>query len=258
MKEIERIELFGLPILNITLNEAAKYIVDSVAEKRRLSVCFLNAHCVNVAESDADYRGALNAASLIFADGIGVRIAASLSGADLKDNVNGTDLFPLICNECAEKSLKIALLGAKPGIADLCGKRMEDATPGLSVVWTHDGYFNREDSGKIIAAINESEADVLFVAMGVPGQDVWIKDNFSKLKPSVSLGVGALFDFYSGTISRAPYLIRIIHLEWLYRLAIEPRRMFSRYVIGNPVFLSRVLASRIHGRSYLRSNPLGK
>jgi len=136
------------------------------------------------------------------------------------------------------------MLGAAPGVAAKCAEAMCRKYPGLRVAWVQHGYLAPEEEASQIEELNRSGAKLLLVAKGVPGQELWIARNAGRLAAPVLLGVGALFDFYSGTIRRAPALLRALHVEWLYRLALEPRRMFSRYVLGNPVFMARALLWR--------------
>jgi N-acetylglucosaminyldiphosphoundecaprenol N-acetyl-beta-D-mannosaminyltransferase len=111
---------------------------------------------------------------------------------------------------------------------------------GLKIAGTHSGYFAASEESALIAKINRSGAAILLVGLGAPRQDMWIADNLWRLSPPVKIGVGGLFDFYSDRISRAPQWMREIGLEWLWRLIMEPRRMWRRYVVGNPLFLFRV------------------
>lgn len=245
------IRLFGLPIRNVTLAQAAATLVDSARARQRRRVFFVNAHCINVAARDSAYLGVLQAADLLYADGSGMRLAARLAGQPLVDNVNGTDLFPVLCERAAAAGVPVALLGARPGIAERCGANMMRRFPGLRVVWTHHGYLSGQDEAEIIRAVNASGAALLFVAMGVPVQEKWIMRHAPDLFAPVVLGVGALFDFYSGEISRAPAVVRRLGMEWAYRLVLEPRRMFARYVLGNPLFLGRALLRRARGRRVL-------
>jgi exopolysaccharide biosynthesis WecB/TagA/CpsF family protein len=112
-------------------------------------------------------------------------------------------------------------------------------------VWVEDGYRSSEEEGARLPELNASGAKMLLVAKGVPSQEHWIAANAARLTAPVILGVGALFDFYSGTIPRAPQLVRKLRIEWLYRLLHEPRRLFRRYVLGNPEFIARVLLRRL-------------
>ena len=239
-----KIQLFGLRLSDVTLREAAVSAVNRAIEGPKLQIFFVNAHCINIAAKNESYNSILKNSELLYADGVGMAIAARICGKHLRNNVNGTDLFPLICEEAARQNVSIALLGAKPGIADACAERMRAKYPDLSIAWSHHGYDTRNDDPEIINAINSSGARILFVGKGVPAQELWIMDNMPVIEAPVILGVGALFDFYSGSIERAPLIMRKMKLEWLFRLLIEPRRMFKRYVIGNPAFLIRAIRWR--------------
>lgn len=249
---MNQISLFGLDIADTTLADASRGLVCNARAGVRDKVYFVNAHCINTAAVNASYFSVLRNGGILFADGSGMRLAASLAGFLLKDNVNGTDLFPLICRDAAVAGVKLALLGAQPGVAQRCANNMKDQFPDLSIVWTHDGYFSPDNEADIINAINNSGAQILFVAMGVPMQEFWIARNADKLDVPVLLGVGALFDFYSGNMPRAPQRMRQLGLEWLFRFIMEPRRMFVRYIVGNPVFIIRVLWRRLLGQKNLR------
>lgn len=236
--------VLGIEIDNTTLESAVYELVRRASERVATNVAFVNAHCLNVAEADADYRLAVASADLVFADGIGVRLAGWLTGQPIHDNVNGTDLFPRLARACAERRLSIFLLGAAPGVADEVARRMQEAVPGLRIAGVRDGFFAASEAGTVIEDINASGADVLLVAMGVPLQETWIAEHAAELSVPVRIGVGGLFDFYSGNIPRAPLAWRRAGLEWVWRLCQEPGRMWRRYLLGNPLFLWRVLRSR--------------
>jgi len=254
---MNHISLFGLDIQDPTLADASASIVGYAKLGMRRKVYFVNAHCVNIAAVNAQYLSALQDEEVwLFADGSGMRLASRLAGFVLKDNVNGTDLFPIICRDATNSGTKLALLGARPGIAQRCADNMRNQFPDLKFVWIHDGYFGLDDEVNMIKSINDSGAQILFVAMGVPQQELWIARNVDRLRVPVMLGVGALLDFYSGTIPRAPQRVRQLGLEWLFRFIIEPRRMFFRYIVGNPVFIIRALWRRFRGQKYLQKAPL--
>jgi len=241
------IRVMGLPFLDCSLDDATSLITEAALAKRQQNIFFVNAHCVNVAARDDEYRNILCDEEFLFADGAGMELAALIEGQKLNHNVNGTDLFPVICAAAAAKGIRVALLGASPGIAQACADNMTQELPGLEIVSVHDGYLQADDERLAIDAINASGADILFVAKGVPMQEHWIRVHRSKLQTPVILGVGALFDFYSGAVPRAPKLWRRLRAEWAYRLLREPRRMFRRYILGNPEFLLRALWMRVSG-----------
>ena len=253
---MNHISLFGLNIDDKTLADASASIVCDAKLGVRQKVYFVNAHCINVAATNIKYLSVLQDGALLYADGSGMRLASKLAGFSLKDNVNGTDLFPLVCRDAANSGIKLALLGARPGIAQRCADNMRNQFPNLEFVWIHDGYFSLDDEVNMINTINESGAQILFVAMGVPKQELWIARNVDRLRVPILLGVGALLDFYSDTMPRAPRRVRQLGLEWLFRLIIEPRRMFVRYVVGNPIFIIRTLWRRFRGQKYLQEAPL--
>lgn len=249
--------LLGLRFTNVTLEEAAEKLTDDAVAGRPRRAFFVNAHCFNVACHDGAYFDALSRADHLFADGVGMAIAARLWGIRFRDNVNGTDLFPILCEKAAAKNLAVALLGARPGIAERCARRMEARYPGLRIVWTHHGFYSPQEEERIVHGLNRSGARILLVAKGVPLQELWISGRAARLAVPVLAGVGALFDFYSGAVPRCPWFLRLLRLEWLFRLITEPRRLFRRYVLGNPLFLYRVARYRLIERMASRPSDEG-
>ena len=257
MQEQGVAELFGLPIVGTaTLEEAACVLVKDSLNGVKRQVFFVNAHCVNVAAQNPKYSDVLQQADYLYADGSGMRIAAQLAGESLRDNLNGTDLFPLLCEAAVQAKVKIALIGAKPGVAKRCAAQMRERYPGLLIEPIHHGYYKPSDEQELIERLNSSGASILLVAKGVPQQELWISSNAHRIDIPVLIGVGALFDFFSGDVPRAPLALRKVGLEWVHRLKNEPRRLFTRYVFGNPLFLSRVLFLRLQGRRVLCSQSL--
>lgn len=244
----DTIELFGVRILNLRMEQAVEKVVSALRGARPVHVCFVNAHCVNLARSRPKYQNTLEHADLVFADGIGLKIAGMLLGQRVAHNVNGTDLFPRICPKLAELGTRVFLLGGRSGVAERVGVWMESRFPGIRVCGTQDGYFQPTDDQEVTRRIAEARSDLLLVAMGAPKQDMWIREHLTSTGASVALGVGGLFDFYSGNIRRAPQWMRDVGLEWVFRLWQEPRRMWKRYIVGNTLFLSRVLRARYAGR----------
>ncbi|HEY5141223.1 MAG TPA: WecB/TagA/CpsF family glycosyltransferase, partial [Methylococcales bacterium] len=144
----------------------------------------------------------------------------------------------------AQGGYSLFLLGGLPGIAELTAQAMQQRYPDLLIAGSHDGYFTSEQESKVIATINNSGAAILLIGFGVPKQELWLARHREQLQPTVCLGIGGLFDYYSGRIPRAPVWLREIGLEWTWRLIQEPGRMWKRYLIGNPLFLYRVWLQR--------------
>jgi N-acetylglucosaminyldiphosphoundecaprenol N-acetyl-beta-D-mannosaminyltransferase len=189
----------------------------------------------------------LHKSPFVLPDGVGIAIAARIWGSKICNNLNGTDLFPELCRRAAATGISIAFLGGRQGIAAECARLMVARYPGLQIVWVGHGYLSPAEEAQLIPELNASGASLLFVAKGVPTQEIWIRDNAPNLDIPILIGVGALFDFYSGAMPRAPAFLRKLRLEWLFRLFMEPARMFKRYVIGNPQFIIRTIRQRIVG-----------
>ncbi|MDY0287620.1 MAG: WecB/TagA/CpsF family glycosyltransferase [Sphaerochaeta sp.] len=230
--------LMDIPIDNVTMDQAIAMIWARMEEKTPSEMHFVNAHCINVAAKDPVYHEILKQSKAVFADGTGIRKAGEKLGHPIVDNVNGTDLFPLICTECKRTGKSVFLLGGKPGVAEKSAQWSRSHAQGDVIAGFHDGFFT--DADALIKEINASQADLLLVGMGVPRQEKWLHEHLGALTVPVVMGVGGLFDFYSGTISRSPLWMRRMGIEWVWRLMMEPRRMWKRYIIGNVAFLIRI------------------
>ena len=246
------IEIRGLRLLNLALDEAVAAIESAVLSRTPTRVAFVNADCVNIAARNPAYRDSLAGMDWVFVDGIGMRLAGRLLKQPVRDNVNGTDLFPLLCAALAAHGRSLYLLGGRPGVAEAAAHWAGANYPGLRIAGARDGYFPEADSHRVAATVRDSGADVLLVAMGVPLQESWIARHGESAGATVTLGVGGLFDYYSGRIPRAPAWMRRTGLEWLFRLVQEPRRLWRRYLLGNVVFLARIASDRLVRRA---SNP---
>jgi exopolysaccharide biosynthesis WecB/TagA/CpsF family protein len=238
---VPRASVFDLDIVNATTEEA----IDELLSPGRRRVHFVNAHCVNVMARDAAYGQALASADMLLPDGAGLEIAFSMTGQTLIENLNGTDFTPRLLQRAAAQGLSVFFFGGRPGVAEDAARTMQRRVPGLAVAGCRDGFDGAADAEAAIAAINASGADILLVAMGVPRQDTWLARYADRLAPRLCLGVGALLDFLAGRVARAPRLVRRARLEWGWRLAMEPRRMAGRYLIGNVTFLARAAAHAI-------------
>jgi N-acetylglucosaminyldiphosphoundecaprenol N-acetyl-beta-D-mannosaminyltransferase len=235
------INIFDVHTLNITMQQALDLIAEAVQKADQRKMYFVNADCLNKAYLNDEYHKILNSTKYIFGDGSGVKMASQMVGNPIVDNVNGTDMLPLLCLQCVEKGHSLFLLGAKPGVAEAMKKNMENKFPGIKIKGTRNGYFDKEkENDSVVEQINNSKADILLVAFGAPFQEKWIHENAEKLHCKALIGVGGLFDFFSGNMPRAPLCMRKLGIEWVFRLYKEPGRMWRRYIIGNPLFIRRV------------------
>jgi N-acetylglucosaminyldiphosphoundecaprenol N-acetyl-beta-D-mannosaminyltransferase len=243
----ESVSLFGVILKNVSMQEALNsimaHIKSGVASTKTAHVSFVNADCVNKYVADAEYQRVLQRCEHVFADGVGVRLAARWHRAQLKSNVNGTDLFPLLCRRLASDKKRVFLYGGHHSVVKMVARNLTREFPGISVAGYQDGYSQQDDPEFVCDQINQSQADIVFVALGAPLQEKWIDENQHRLKASLAMGVGGLFDFYSGQVSRAPEWVRELSLEWVWRLMVQPKDKAKRYLIGNPLFLMRVFRS---------------
>jgi N-acetylglucosaminyldiphosphoundecaprenol N-acetyl-beta-D-mannosaminyltransferase len=236
--------ILGIRINNLTMAEALDYIMESLNSDEPKQVCFVNADCVNIAYKDPSYLEVLQRSDLCLADGIGLKLAGKILGKEIAQNLCGTDMFPRLCERISGKDTRLFLLGARPEVVEGVVRWISDHYPKVKVCGHQHGYFLTNEESAMIRRIKDSRADLLLVAFGVPKQDSWISQHLQETGVNVAMGVGGLFDFYSGRIPRAPLWMREIGMEWLYRLIQEPGRMWKRYLIGNGLFLWRVLRER--------------
>lgn len=236
----DKFTYLGVTIHNHTIDSALNSIHRSITSNSKSKYAFVNPDCLNKTFEDPSYKASLNQMDCVFADGSGLQLAARLLGDRIKANVNGTDLFPLLCKLCIENNHSLFLIGAREGIAEKVAKNMQQKYPGLKVAGVQHGYFSKEDEPGVIERVNASGADIVLVAFGAPRQELWMSANRESINAPVLMGVGGLFDFFSGRISRSPKMLQDLGLEWIWRLRQEPQRMWRRYILGNPLFLYRV------------------
>lgn len=241
----ELVRMMGITFNNVTMEEAISGILERARIPRPSQLCFVNADCVNIAYNDSDYKELLQSCGFVLADGIGLKLAGRILNSNIRQNVNGTDLFPLLCSALAGKDLGIYLLGGKPGVPEEVARWVAEHHPSVRVSGCRHGFFSAAETAGVTEDIRRSGASILLVALGVPKQEKWIRDHQRESGVNVAIGVGGLFDFYSGRIPRAPIWIRELGMEWFYRFAQEPRRMWRRYFVGNFVFLVRAIAERL-------------
>ena len=242
----EQQQIFGVRYSAISMSAAVDRIASACARHRNVSmhtVAFVNPDCLNKAYEDREYHFLLGQMDSVLPDGSGIRLASRLLGQGLKDNINGTDLFPVLCKRAAKDGLRLFLLGGKETVAARTAENMRDRFPELQIVGTADGYRDIHDS-TLIERINQTKPDIVLVGLGAPHQEDWILQNRDFLTAKVGIGVGGLFDYYSGNIKRAPVWIREIGLEWIWRILEEPAAKWRRYILGNPLFLLRVLKEK--------------
>jgi alpha-1,3-mannosyltransferase len=239
-------DVMGVAVTTATAAEVVADLDDRLIRGDRVKVAYLNAHTSNLAASDPGYAEVLRG-FIVLNDGAGLDLASRvLHGQRFLENLNGTDFTVRYLVETSH-TFRIFLLGAQPGVADIAAKAITRASPRHVIVGTRHGYFGADLPGEVASEIATSGADLVLVAMGNPVQERYIAEHFDERGCRIAFGVGALFDFLSGRVRRAPAWMRAARLEWVYRLLLEPRRLWHRYIVGNVRFVARVFASRHRG-----------
>ncbi|GAB4568447.1 MAG: WecB/TagA/CpsF family glycosyltransferase [Rhizobacter sp.] len=246
----DTLSVLGVPVTDVTMEHALSLLHGLLQQQpiRAHGIYFVNAHTLNTACDEPDYREVLQEADRVFGDGTGVRWAARLiHGTKLKDNVNGTDLVPLMFSRWADRGLRYYLLGNTPERIEQAAAYAQRAFPGWTLAGCHHGYLGPDDHAGVVEKINASGAHLLLVGMGNPKQERWIHNHRAQLKVPLCLATGGLFDYWVGDLVRAPLWVRRLGFEWLSLLIRQPHKA-RRYLIGNPLFLLRVARSRLSGQ----------
>ncbi|MBN2326375.1 MAG: exopolysaccharide biosynthesis polyprenyl glycosylphosphotransferase [Candidatus Omnitrophica bacterium] len=230
----------GIDIDSLTAAEFLQRIDEFVENGAPRQISYLNADCLNKCWSDRSYREAVIESDLVYADGMGVVWASRLFGHPLPERLNANDLLPQFCRRAEEKGHRIFLLGGENGIAEKAKDDLQSKYPNLQIVGCHKGYFTEEESEEVIQKIREVKPDILIVGMGAPKQELWIRRHLKELGVPVAWGVGGLLDYSAKGLRRAPVWMRKSGLEWFWRLCLEPRRLWRRYILGNILFTFRV------------------
>jgi N-acetylglucosaminyldiphosphoundecaprenol N-acetyl-beta-D-mannosaminyltransferase len=236
--------IFDIPIDLGPPVELLSTVARWAGEGRTRRVMYVNAHVVNRSRANPRLGDALRRADLVYCDGYGVRLAARALHRDVPHRMTGADWIWDLATLCELSGRSIYLLGSEPPTAQQAAARLRRFYPHLDVVGAHHGYFElgTPHAERVIEDIVERRPQIVLVGMSTPKQELWADRYADQLGGAVVWTVGALFDYVSGHTPRAPRWLADNGLEWIFRLAIEPRRMWRRYLIGNPVFLSRVLA----------------
>ena len=240
-----KVDVLGIGFDDIDLDRAVSQAIESIQNRdEKAYVVTPNPEIAWMARRDETLRNALNGASLVLPDGIGIIMVARILGTPLRcGRVPGIDFAAALLQEMAQCGISIFLLGAKPGIAERAALMLGEKYPGLKTAGEADGYFTDDDP--IIERINAAQPDVLFVCLGAGKQEIWISENLKRLDVRLCAGLGGCIDVFAGNAKRAPVFFQKLGLEWLYRLFREPRRI--KRMIKLPLFVLVLIWKRLFG-----------
>ena len=243
-----RFVLGKTPVDRVSMEYAAILVTEALLHRDShpaLTTVGPNAQLVTLAEKNEGFAEAMQAADLAVPDGISVVIASRILGVPIPERVTGGDLMNRLCAEAARYGFRVFLLGGLPGSAMMAAYNLRLRYPGLNICGTYCPPMGFEKDAaevqRIRDEVNAAAPDLLCVAFGAPKQEIWMQGNRDKLRVGAILPVGAAFDTLAGLRRRAPQWVQKIHLEWLFRLTMEPRRLWRRYLIGNTEFVLLVL-----------------
>ncbi|KMT22603.1 WecB/TagA/CpsF family glycosyltransferase [Clostridium cylindrosporum] len=230
----------GVEVSTYSMDEILLKLDNVILENKKTFIVAINPEKIMKAQDDNSLLELINSADLKIPDGSGVVLASRLSNGNIKSRVTGIDLMKNICIGASKKKYKIFLLGAKPEVARRASEKLKEEINDIQIVGVQDGYFKDEE--KVINEINDSGANILFVALGSPMQEKWITKNMDRLNCNIFMGVGGSFDVICGDINRAPVWMQKCGSEWVYRLIKEPRRISRVKVL--PMFILKTLSRR--------------
>jgi N-acetylglucosaminyldiphosphoundecaprenol N-acetyl-beta-D-mannosaminyltransferase len=246
---IPSIKLLRVRIHTLSLFELLNIVTQTILTGRKILIAYVNVHGINLAHKFPWFQQFLNTADIVFCDGFGVRWGARFLGLNISHRYTPPDWIPRLCQVCIQHDFSLFFLGGRPGVTDKSAARLKERFPSLQIVGVHHGYFDKAlssaENEAVIQRINASKPNILIIGFGMPLQERWLMENWERIEANVALTGGAVFDYISGELRRAPRWMTEHSLEWLGRLIIEPRRLWRRYLIGNMLFLWRVLKQRL-------------
>lgn len=211
------------------INEFTEIIKNNIQQNKKNFIVTLNSEGIVLSKENKDFFKAVKKANYICADGMGILLAFKLFKISAPPRITGIDLLLKLCELSVKKNFKIFLFGTKENILQKAKKNLLKNFTGLQIVGTQNGYYKESDIANIITKINTANPDILFVALGMPKQEIWIANNIDFLNAKVLIGIGGSFDVISGKFKRAPVFMQKLALEWFYRLMQDPKRVIRTF-----------------------------
>jgi N-acetylglucosaminyldiphosphoundecaprenol N-acetyl-beta-D-mannosaminyltransferase len=241
---MEMIRVLDIPVHCLDMAQAVARIESMLTESGLKCIMAVNPEKIIASRNNTELRSALESCDMLIPDGIGAVVGARMLGAKSIKRVAGADLMPNICAHAARNRLSIFVFGAAPGVADAAAANLKHLYPALMIAGTASGYFAPGEDRDIIERINQSGAQILFVGLGSPAQELWIQKNRSLLDVRLIQAVGGTIDVLAGRVARAPAILRAIHLEWLHRLVRQPSRALRQKAL--PQFAAALLRAKFN------------
>lgn len=252
----ERIQILGSPVSAINMDQACTAVMDALSARQKGYVCFGGVQLLSEAYEHADYRELLSRAFLVTPDGMPLVWLGRLQGKRHMSRVYGPDLMLRVCAESVSSGHTHFLYGGNPGVADDLRIELERRFPGIRIVGAHCPPFrplNSDEESALMDQVSRTKPDIIWVGLGSPKQDRFMRDYLPKLDTTLMFGVGAAFDFHTGRVRQAPGWMQRSGLEWFFRVCCEPRRLAKRYFRNNPLFVWRLIKEWLGGRTPIQA-----
>ncbi|WP_404455670.1 WecB/TagA/CpsF family glycosyltransferase [Virgibacillus necropolis] len=243
---MKQVTIMGVPFLHTDQESFVSLLNQHIQQRDKTFVVTANPEIVMKANENHNFMDLVHRATYVVADGIGVVKAAQLLNRPLPGRVTGYDTMVQLLEIANKKQYSVFLLGAQNETLNKATDNIANDYPGVNIVGSHDGFFDWENND-IAKNIAELKPDITFVALGVPRQEKWISENWSKFNQGVFIGVGGSFDVVAGTVQRAPIFWQKVNLEWLYRIAKQPSRW--KRALALPRFAIQIIKQKVKGSS---------
>lgn len=242
---MESINLLGVNIHSLTSNQLNVEIKKLIEVGDRHIVANVNINAMNIAYEEEWFRCFLNDAAINFCDGDGVRLGARMKGKNIMEKITYNRWIWEFAKFCEIHNFSFYLIGSEQDTIEKAAKVLKEKYPKLDIKGWRSGFFKDEkEINDSVLEINNAKPDIILMGMGMPHQEKWILNNSKNVDFKIALTGGAVFEYISGKNSMTPDIFFQLKLEWFYRFLMEPRRLFKRYFIGNPLFIIRTLLSK--------------
>ncbi len=255
MKPFATTSILGIPVSLLDMPHAVDTVLQWVLEGSARYVCLRDVHGIMCAQEDTELRQIHERAGMVTPDGMPLVWICNWRGHRHVQRVCGADLVAALAEKSAAIGLRHYFYGGKPGVSERMAAKLVARYPGFVVAGTSTPPFSpmtAEEDEAVIQKIVETRPHIVWVGLGTPKQEFWMRDHVGRIPNAILLGVGAAFDFYAGDVKRAPRWMQNSGLEWLHRLASEPRRLWRRYLILAPKFVFKMITSELHGSTVIR------
>jgi N-acetylglucosaminyldiphosphoundecaprenol N-acetyl-beta-D-mannosaminyltransferase len=244
-------DILGVKMDVLGREQLEQAIAETIRANRKDVFAYVNVHAINIAQRDARFMNILNSTHVVYCDGEGVRLGARILGARIPPRIVLTYWIWSLCRLCESNGFSMFFLGGDDTTVAKAVEEVKKRYRNIRIAGWHHGYFEKTgvENDRVIALINRAAPNVLLVAFGMPLQEYWIEENFERLNVNAVLPAGSVIEYTGGNKGLTPSWMADHGMEWLYRLVQEPVRLWKRYLIGNPLFMGRVMAEWLRTRA---------